>query len=191
MFRSCCSSYLSFASCSTMDLPSFRLSSSSHATTARWTSSMAPVYIHQPCKWRRKVDYRRTHKYDRPTISCRDVGKGALVRGVVRSFIHIRHATRTLGLRNIRVFVSNSISIRVVTIAHSYKKCVVEDRFMEADSTSARGWSALQWLARRARLRYPRLAYLVISNCYRAVATQRTQAFSQSKASVYTDYLHS
>ena len=41
--RSCCNSYFNFAICSMMVLPSFRFSSSSHAATARWTSSMAPV----------------------------------------------------------------------------------------------------------------------------------------------------
>ncbi len=44
-FRSCCNSYLSLAMSSMMRLPSVRFGSSTVSETARWTSSMAPVWL--------------------------------------------------------------------------------------------------------------------------------------------------
>lgn len=83
--RSCWTSYLSLAMLSMIDLPSAHLSPSLHATTVRWTSSMAPVCYVQTFSSTRKLD--ETYEYDWPPVSRRDVGKGGLVSGIVARFI--------------------------------------------------------------------------------------------------------
>ena len=75
--RSCCSSYLSLAKSSTIRLPSFLFASSVVPETARWTSSIAPVF---PVS--RVLENSRTaYQNNWPTIPRRDVCEGCLVRG--------------------------------------------------------------------------------------------------------------